>query len=114
LQNNNYAFPAQASNPCTTPEDTLTVSNVNLINITRVSVTMVWDTSIPSTSQVSYRNVSTGVSYTTTLDQTLVTHHSVVISQNLVNNTIFGFSAISTSPNNQVVQSDELAIRIPR
>jgi len=114
LQNNNYAFPSQASNPCTTPANTLTVSNLNLTNITRTSVTMVWDTSIPSTSQVQYQNVSSGATFTTTLDPTLVTHHSVVITQNLVNNTVFNFSAISTSPDGQSVQSDIQAIRIPR
>lgn len=114
LQNNNYAFPAQASNPCTTPVNTLTTSAVTTSDTTRTSTVVKWTTSIPSTSQVQYRNVSTGAIYTTTLDSTLVTDHSVSISQNLVTNVIFGFTALSTSPDGQSVQSDEFSMKMPR
>jgi hypothetical protein len=111
LQNSNYVFPAAATNPCVTPVNTLTVTAPVITTPTRTSVQVVWDSSIASTSQVQYRNISTGAVYTTAVDPTLVTHHIVTISSNLTNNTIFGFTAISTSPDGQNVQSDEISAR---
>ncbi|MFW9935791.1 MAG: fibronectin type III domain-containing protein [Candidatus Thorarchaeota archaeon] len=59
---------------------------VNLLNSS--SVTLIWDTTTPTQTQVRYSTDPTFSSYTeTTLNSTLVTHHRVVVSSGLLPNT---------------------------
>jgi len=56
-----------------------TISAVSSSNITNHSATVVWTTNEPSTSQVEY-GLTTSYGSLTTLDATLVTSHSVLLS----------------------------------
>lgn len=113
LENENYAFPEQASNPCVPSEDTLTISNFQITGVTRNSMTLNWTTNIPSTSKVEYRNVVTGVVTSTAEDTALVTSHTVTVS-GLTANTLYAFKGISKSSGGQTAISDERALRTQR
>ncbi|MES2803781.1 MAG: fibronectin type III domain-containing protein [Bdellovibrionota bacterium] len=113
LENANYNFPNQAVNPCVPTEEPLTITNFTISNILRDRATLNWTTNIPSTSQGWYKNISTSVSGTTSVDSTLVQTHSLTIT-GLAPNTLFSVKAISTSPGGQNAISDERAFKTPR
>lgn len=113
LENDNYHFPAQASNPCVPAELPLAISNFQVVGITRSSATLSWTTNIDSDSQIEIRNVATGVVIKTTVDPTLVRDHQVQVT-GLSPNTLYAFRGVSKSPGGQSAVSDERALRTPR
>lgn len=112
LENQNYHFPEAAENPCA-PADPLIISNFVIERTTQVSVTVSWDTSEPSTSKVSIKNVATGVTVETAEDPELVTHHVVTVP-GLTANTLYAVRGISAVPGVKSSISDERAFRTPR
>lgn len=112
LENANYYFPEQASNPCGA-EDPLLISNFVIAGVTKTSVTLSWTTNMPSTSMAEIKNVATGVITQTPEDTTLKTSHSVTIT-GLTANTLYAVKGISSVPANQTVTSEERAFRTAR
>lgn len=112
LNNENYYFPVQASNPCA-EEDPLLITNFIISGMTRTSVTVSWTTSLAASSQAEVKNISTGDIITTVEDTTLKTNHSVTIS-GLSPSTLYSVKGISISASGQRVESDESAFRSPR
>lgn len=112
LENQNYHFPESAENPCA-PADPLIISNFVIQSTTQVSVTVSWETSEPSTSKVSIKNVSTGVTVETAEDPALVTYHVVTVP-GLTANTLYAVRGISAVPGVKSSISDERAFRTPR
>lgn len=113
LENTNYFFPDQAENPCVPAEQPLAITTFTLSNVQRDRVTLNWTTNIASTSQGTWKNVSTLASGTTAVDSTLVQTHSLTIT-GLAANTLYSVKAISTTPGGQNAVSDERAFRTPR
>ncbi len=112
LNNENYYFPVQASNPCAT-DDPLLLTNFTLVSSTRTEVTVAWNTSLPASSQVEIKDVLSGQIYLSTVDATLKTSHSVTYS-GLSSNTLYSIKAVSESADAQVTVSNETAFRTPR
>lgn len=113
LENENFQFPEQTENPCAPVEQPLAITAFTLSNVQRTGITLNWTTSIPSTSQGEWKNVSLNTSGTTSVNSALVTIHSLTIT-GLTANTLYSVRAISTSPGGQTVISDERAFRTPR
>lgn len=113
LENENYQFPEQDSNPCIPTEEPLTITGFSVINISRSSVTLTWTTNIPATSQGESKHVGSGVITATNVDSTLVQNHSLTIS-GLTPNTLYAVRALSTTVSGQNAVSDERAFRTPR
>jgi hypothetical protein len=112
LENENYHFPAQASNPCAA-EDIIQVSNFTIDSSTRDSVTVSWVTNVPGTSQVEVKNVISGVVVSSPLVTARTTSHTVTVS-GLSSNTLYAVRGISTSAVGDTASSDERAFRTPR
>lgn len=112
LSNENYYFPEQATNPCAV-EDPLLLTNFSLLSTTRTDVSVSWNTSIPSNSQLEIKNVNTGQVLQSSIDSNLVTFHSMTFS-GLTSNTLYSIKAISQSSDGQRVESNEAAFRTPR
>lgn len=112
LENQNYNFPEQASNPCAAP-DPLLITNFTIDSTTRTSVTVSWTTNKPSTTKGSVKNVMTGAVIDSTEDTVLTTNHTVTIS-GLTANTLYAVKGISAIPGQQSAMSDERAFRTPR
>lgn len=113
LENENYYFPEQTSNPCAPQEDKLMITSYSISGVGRDRVTLTWTTNIPSTSQGEIKIVSNGSTYTTSVDAGLVQYHSLTIT-GLSPNTLYSVKAISSTPGGQSVSSDERAFRTPR
>jgi len=113
LENENYAFPEQASNPCAPSEEVLTISGFQVTGVTRTSVTLNWLTSVDSNSQVEIKNVATGAIVQSSVDATLVKDHTLTVT-GLSPNTLYSFKGISVTPGGQTAVSDERALRTPR
>ena len=113
LENENYYFPEQASNPCVPAEETLSITGFQTTGVTRTSVTLNWQTNVDSDSQVEVRNVGTGVVFRTTLDPNRVKNHTVTVT-GLLANTLYAFKGISVSSGGQTAVSDERALRTSR
>lgn len=113
LENENYYFPSQATNPCTPVELPLAITNLFISSITRNSVTYTWSTNIAATSQGESKNVMTSVITSTALNLALVVNHSVTIT-GLLPNTLYAIKALSDSAGGQHAISDERAFRTPR
>ncbi len=114
LENENYFFPAQASNPCAAPaEASLSISGFQVTAVSRTSVTVHWTTSIAATTQLIYQVVSGGAALTSALDSNLSTTHSVVLT-GLTANTLYSLQGKSTTGNGQIALSDPAAVRTSR
>lgn len=113
LENENYYFPEQASNPCAPTEEQLVISSFTAAASSRTSVDLTWETNIPATSQIEMRVVSTGQTVTHPEDPVLLTSHATSIT-GLSPNTIYAFRAVSRSAGGQLAYSDERAVRTPR
>lgn len=113
LENENYYFPEQASNPCTPEEGQLEISYFTAAATSRTSVAVSWETNVNASSQVEMRNVATGVVTIHPEDPALKTSHSQSIT-GLSPNTIYAFRAVSRTTGGQVAYSDERAVRTPR
>jgi hypothetical protein len=111
LENANFYFPEQASNPCAS-EDPILISNFAITSTTRTSVTVSWVTNKPATSKAEVKNVTSGAIIQSPEDTTLKTSHSVTIS-GLTSNTLYAVKGIS-STSTQMIVSDERAFRTPR
>lgn len=112
LENANYYFPEQASNPCGA-QDPLLISNFQIISSTQVAVTVSWQTNLPSTTKAEVKNVVSGVITSSDEDLTLKTSHTVTVT-GLTPNTLYAVKAISTVPGAQSAISDERAFRTSR
>lgn len=112
LDNENYYFPEQASNPCAT-EDPLLLTSFAITATTRTSVTVSWVTSLPATSRAEVKNVTTGAIISSPEDTTLKTSHTVTIT-GLTANTLYSVKGISVSQGGQTATSSESAFRTPR
>lgn len=112
LDNENFYFPEQASNPCAV-EDPLLITNFAITSTTRTAVTVSWVTSLPSTSQAEVKNVTSGAVITSTLDTTPTTSHSVTIT-GLSPNTLYSVKGLSTVTGGQATMSSESAFRTAR
>lgn len=113
LENENYYFPEQASNPCVPTEETLAISNFQITGVTRTSMTLNWTTNVASDSKVEYRNVVTGAVLQTLEDSTLVTNHTLTVT-GLSPNTLYAFKGLSVTTGGQNAVSDERALRTQR
>jgi hypothetical protein len=112
LENENFYFPAQASNPCVPPEAPLTVTGYSVTS-TRTSVTASFVTSVNSFGQVHARNVATGAETASDVDVTAGTNHTIALS-GLSANTVYAVWVTSTSVGGQTAKSDERGVRTPR
>lgn len=112
LENQNYFFPEQASNPCGVA-DPLIISNFTIDSTTRTSVTVSWTTSQPATSKATVKNVTSGAVIESPEDTVLKTNHTVTVP-GLTANTLYAVKGISSIPGQQTVISDERAFRTPR
>lgn len=112
LENQNYNFPEQASNPCAV-QNPLLITNFNVDSATRNSVTVSWTTNLPSTSKVSVKDVNTGVVTESVENTTLTTSH-VVTHTGLSPSTLYAIRALSSVPGQQSAVSDERAFRTAR
>lgn len=82
------------------------ISNVKVSDITETSAVVSWETDEPSTSQVMLCDDEGGCTWTD-LDETLVTSHSVSLS-NLKPDTVYKFTATSTDTReNQAIYDGE-------
>lgn len=113
LENSNYKFPDQEINPCVATEQPLAITSFTISNVLRDRATLNWTTNIPSTSQGWFKNITTSVSGTTTLDPTLVQNHTITIT-GLAPNTLYSVKALSTTLGGQNAISDERAFKTPR
>lgn len=113
LENENYYFPAQASNPCVPEEAPLSISSFSILSSTRNSVTATWTSNIDSYDQLEVRNITTGVITRSTVSTTASTAHTVTVT-GLTPNTLYAVTGISTTDGGQVARSDERALRTPR
>lgn len=73
----------------TTPASTVVISGIETASISTSTVTIVWETDLPSDSQIEYGD-SDNLGSVTTLDGTLTTSHSVTIT-GLITNTNYIF-----------------------
>lgn len=113
LENENYHFPAQATNPCVPAEDPMSISTFQIVGVSRTSVSLNWTSNVRSDSQVEVRNVATGAVFRTALDPESVTDHNVVVT-GLSPNTLYAFKGISVTSGGQTAISDERALRTQR
>ncbi len=113
LENENYHFPVQASNPCIPQEETLFVSSFAVQTVTKNSVTLTWATNIGASSQIEVKNIATGV-ITHTVEVAGPNTSHTVTATGLTANTLYSFKAISRTASGQVAYSDEKALRTPR
>lgn len=113
LENENFYFPEQASNPCVPDEESLAISSFQVTGMTRTSITLNWLTNVESDSQVEIRNVATGVVTQTPVSSELVKDHTLTVT-GLSPNTLYAFKGISVTPGGQTAVSDERALRTPR
>ncbi|MFT3724545.1 MAG: fibronectin type III domain-containing protein [Hyphomonadaceae bacterium] len=113
LANENYFFTqaANATNPCA-QENPLLISNFS-ISSTPTTVTATWVTSIPSTTQLRLKNTVSGVTTFSSVNPTLVTTHSLVMT-GLTANTLYAIAGLSVSAGGQSVSADDRAFRTPR
>lgn len=112
LSNENYSFPAQASNPCATAEP-IFITNFQAVQVQRTSITVSWKTNIPTTTQARIKNVATGQFWYSPLDSNLTTDHTVTFDS-LSPFTLYALTAQSTSPEGQIAESEEIATRTLR
>jgi hypothetical protein len=73
----------------------LVISNVAYSNVTGTSATITWSTDQPSSSQVNY-GTTTGYGFSSPLNSTLVTSHSVTLT-GLLAGTIYDFEVVSAN-----------------
>ncbi len=96
LNKNNYSLPNTAMfNPCTTTGTPPIISGLHLSEPAATGFTVMWDTDIPSTSQVIYQEVG-GAEQITVADNFLVKTHVVVVP-GLKANTLYQVKAVSIS-----------------
>lgn len=74
----------------------INISNVTVADVSSSSITIKWDTDIPSTSRVSY-GLDDSYGKTTALNSNLVTNHLIVL-KNLQANTGYHYQVSSTTP----------------
>lgn len=113
LENENYHFPNQESNPCAPAEEKLAITGYSISGVGRDRITLTWTTTIPATSQAGLKNVGSGSTFNSPLVNNLVQNHTLTVT-GLLPNTLYSVKAISTSPGGQTVESDERAFRTPR
>jgi hypothetical protein len=95
----------QNNTPTDMVDNTPYISNVTPSDLTASSVLISWTTNLPATSQVDYGLDGTYGSYST-LDNTLVTNHSVTLT-NLTSNTGYHYQVESTTPSGGDDVSDD-------
>lgn len=79
IQPGNYRLPASAAfNPCTTAPAPI-ISNMKIESNLDGGLIVKWSTDMSTTSQVLYKNMSTGIEILTKSDNVLRTSHAIVI-----------------------------------
>lgn len=111
ISEDNWNMPAYALfNPCTQGTIPNITSYANIVNL-EGTVVFNWNTDIPATSQVLYKNVRTGEELITDAPTRLRTAHSVAI-QNLVMGETYEFSAVSISADYGKAISNPMRLQI--
>lgn len=82
-------------------------------NITKTSATIEWETNLPATSKVFYGEGSAPTSWTSVENATLVTQHSVVLTD-LKRFTVYSVYVVSVDRDGQEVISSALVFRTQR
>lgn len=113
LENENFEFPGQSTNPCAPAEDPLLLSGFSIIGVGRNFVTVTWMSNLPASSQIEIKNITTGSTVRSPLDVNSVLHHDVTMI-GLSPNTLYSVRAISNTAGGQTVMTDERAFRTPR
>lgn len=112
LTPDNYLLPeANVTNPCNEPAPEL--SSVRVENIGSTSLSVLWDTSGPATSQVEIHEVLSGVRFLTEENRTLLSQHQVQVT-GLKANTVYEIKAISRSSSGLSSESAVLTIKTIR
>lgn len=112
LEPQNYLLPLdKIQNPCSVPAPV--ISNFAIASVTSTSVTLTWETDLPSTSQVLHRLGSASDFISTPQVAEGRTLHEVTVS-GLAPNTNYSLKAVSTSYSGLSSESGELAVRTRR
>ncbi len=100
---------SSASIPTPTTSPSLSISNVQVSNITKNSATITWITSVPSGSEVDYsKNSGMLANQTTPLSSTtLVTSHQIVLANLSANTKYYYYVASKDSINNKVTSTNQ-------
>jgi hypothetical protein len=116
--------PSPTSTPTSTPEtptveptpEPFNITDVKAVDVTKTIATIIWNTDIPSDSQVEFGIEKTPgvINYTqfSALDPTLVTSHSILLTDLKKNNT-FHFRVISTDDLGNTVISGDYTFTTP-
>jgi hypothetical protein len=95
----NWHLPASSVfNPCV-PGTVPVISNFKLLTNTEGLVVFTWETDIPATSQLLYKNVSSGEEGLSAADNVLRTQHQVSVYQGIALGQTYDFQGISISEN---------------
>ena len=108
----NYMLPVtEHDNPCNAPAPV--ISNVVLVQALATSARFTWTTDIPSTSQVIYTEVSSGIPGQTGQSSTYVTAHDVTAT-GLKPNTLYSVKVRSASTSGLSSESASFVFRSGR
>jgi hypothetical protein len=92
----------------------IVLTNLQVTNVTQTSVTLLWTSNVPCTTQGASALNPPGTNYTTTtLNSGMTTSHSVTIT-GLKGNTFYNFYGISTDGISQEVHTNTLGARTLR
>lgn len=111
LDNANYLFPAQATNPCA-PPNPLTITGFAIKSMTPTSVTVTWTTSIAATDQAQATSSVDGSVIGSPLNSNGTTTHTDTIT-GLTPNTLYSVLGVSNSSDGQTATSTQLAFTTP-
>lgn len=113
LENENFKFPEQATNPCAPAELPLEITGFQVTGVSRTSITLNWQTNFAADSQIEVVNVGNGAVARTSVDNNLVTDHTYIVTE-LAPNTLYAFKAISKSQSGQEASTDPRVLRTLR
>lgn len=104
----NPTAPVSSQSASTTPNNSLTISNINMVSMSAASVTIAWQTSQAANATLLVSLDSSGTNIVASISDTTVEfYHTLTISGNLKSQTNYFAALISTAPGgytaNQVV-----------
>lgn len=115
LKAKNYVLSSlygEGFNPCATGAP-ITISNVRVLNLTRDSATITWDTDRLSDSQVAYTLFPSTTYVMSALDQNPTQNHTITLT-GLTPNGFYSFYAVSKTPGGQQATSNVTSFRTMR